>query len=44
LNVKSAFLNDFIEEELYIEQPSGFVDHKHPNFIFKFDKALCELK
>jgi len=40
---KSAFLNGFIEEE-YVEQPPGFVDPTHPDFIFKLDKALYDLK
>ena len=42
--VKSTFLNGFIEEEVYIEQPPGFVDHIHPNFVFKLDKTLYGLK
>ena len=42
--IKSAFLNDFIEEEVYVEQPPGFVDPTHPNFVFKLDKALYGLK
>ena len=44
MDVKSAFLNGFIEEEVYVEQPPGFVDHIHLNFVFKLDKALYGLK
>ena len=44
MDVKSAFLNGFIEEEVYVEQPPGFVDFIHLNFIFKLDKALYGLK
>jgi len=44
MDVKSAFLNRFIEEEMYVEQPPGFVDHTHPDFVFKLDKALYGLK
>jgi len=44
MDVKSAFLNGFIEEELYVEQPPGFVDSTHPDFVFKLDKALYGLK
>ena len=44
MDVKSTFLNGFIEAEVYVEQPPGFVDHIHPNFIFKLDKALYGLK
>ena len=44
MDVKSAFLNAFIEEEVYVEQPPGFVDPTHLNFIFKLDKVLYGLK
>ena len=44
MDVKSTFLIDFIEEEVYVEQPPGFVDPTHPNFVFKLDKALYGLK
>ena len=44
MDVKSAFLNGFIEEEVYVEQPPGFEDHAFPNHIFKLTKALYGLK
>ena len=44
MDVQSAFLNGFINEEVYVEQPPSFVDHVHPNFVFKLDKALYGLK
>ena len=44
MDVKSAFLNGIIEEKEYVEQPPGFVDHTHLNFIFKLNKALYGLK
>ena len=44
MDAKSAFLIGFIDEEVYVEQPPGFVDHVHPNFVFKLDKALYGLK
>ena len=44
MDVKSSLLNGFIEEEVYVEQPLGFVEHTHPNFVFKFEKALYGLK
>ena len=44
MDVKSAFLNGFIEEEVYVKQPPRFVDPTHPEFVFKLDKALYGLK
>ena len=44
MDVKSAFLNDFIEEEVYIEQPPGFKNFDFPNHVFKLSKALYGLK
>ena len=44
MDVKSAFLNGFIDEKVYVEQPPGFVDHIHPNFVFRLDKTLYGLK
>ena len=31
MDVKSAFHNGYIKEEVYVEQPPGFEDPKHPN-------------
>jgi len=42
--IKSTFLNDFIEEEVYVEQTPGFVDPTNPDFIFKLKKVLYCLK
>ncbi|GMI79777.1 hypothetical protein HRI_001647000 [Hibiscus trionum] len=44
MDVKSAFLNGFINEEVYVEQPPGFEDSKFPNHVFKLTKALYGLK
>ena len=44
MNVKSVFLNDFVKEEVYVEQPPGFVDPAHPDFIFRLEKVLYGLK
>ena len=44
MDVKSAFLNGFIDEEVYVCQPPGFEDHKHPDYVFKLKKALYSLK
>ena len=37
---KNAFLNGFIMEEVYIEQPLGFASFNLPNHVFKLKKAL----
>jgi len=43
MDVKSAFLNGRIEEEVYVDQPPGFVDHEHPDYVYKLTKALYGL-
>ncbi|KAL8145757.1 hypothetical protein AgCh_003779 [Apium graveolens] len=44
MDIKSAFLNGELEEEVYVEQPPGFVDSKFPNHVYRLDKALYGLK
>jgi len=44
MDVKSAFLNGLISEEVYVEQPPGFESHEFPNHVFKLTKALYGLK
>ena len=44
MDVKSAFLNGFLNEEVYVSQPPGFEDHLNPNHVFKLIKALFGLK
>nr|GEZ89132.1 retrovirus-related Pol polyprotein from transposon TNT 1-94 [Tanacetum cinerariifolium] len=43
MDVKSAFLNGTIDEEVYVTQPPGFVDTKFPNKVYKVVKALYGL-
>ncbi|GJR70935.1 putative ribonuclease H-like domain-containing protein [Tanacetum coccineum] len=43
MDVKSAFLYGIIDEEVYVSQPPGFVDPKHPNKVYKVVKALYGL-
>nr|GEX20175.1 retrovirus-related Pol polyprotein from transposon TNT 1-94 [Tanacetum cinerariifolium] len=44
MDVKSAFLNGFINEEVYVAQPSGFIDFQKPNYVYKLKKVLYGLK
>ena len=44
MDVKIAFLNGFIQEEVYVEQPLGFEDFEKPNHVYKLQKALYGLK
>ncbi|MCR2847933.1 hypothetical protein KN825_15245, partial [Weizmannia coagulans] len=44
MDVKSAFLNGIINEEVYVEQPPGFESFNFPNHVFKLKKALYGLK
>jgi hypothetical protein len=40
MDVKSAFLNGDLEEEVYVAQPPGFVADGHEHGIYKLHKAL----
>ena len=44
LDVKSAFLNGPLDEEVYVTQPHGFVIQKEANKVYKLHKALYGLK
>ena len=44
MNIKSAFLNGILEEEVYIEQPKDFVDPIKKDMVCKLHKALYDLK
>jgi hypothetical protein len=44
MDVKSAFLNRYINELVYVEQPPGFEDEKKSNHVYKLRKALYGLK
>ena len=43
MDIKSAFLNGYIDEEVYVEQPPGFEDDKKPDHVYKL-KALYGFK
>jgi hypothetical protein len=44
MDVKSAFLNGVIQEEVYVRQLLGFEKPKYPNRVYKLSKALYRLK
>jgi hypothetical protein len=44
MDVKSAFLNGPIKEEVYVEQALGFEDSEYPSHVYKLSKALYGLK
>ncbi|KAH9657669.1 CCHC-type domain-containing protein [Citrus sinensis] len=44
MDVKSAFLNGYIMEEVYVKQPAGFENEKFPDHVYKLSKALYGLK
>jgi hypothetical protein len=43
MDVKSAFLNGPIKEEVYVEQPPGFEDQEYSNYVYKLHKVLYGL-
>jgi hypothetical protein len=44
VDVKSAFLNDVIQEEVYVSQPPSFENPRYPDRVYKLSKALYRLK
>ncbi|GJR23690.1 retrovirus-related pol polyprotein from transposon TNT 1-94 [Tanacetum coccineum] len=44
MDVKTAFLNGPLKEEVYVSQPKGFIDLEFPNHVYRLKKALCGLK
>nr|GEW01463.1 retrovirus-related Pol polyprotein from transposon TNT 1-94 [Tanacetum cinerariifolium] len=44
MDVKTAFLNGKLKEEVYVSRPEGFVDHDNPLHVYKLKKALYGLK
>jgi hypothetical protein len=44
MDMKSAFLNGLIKEEVYMKQPPGFEDDMYPDHVYKLSKALYGLK
>ena len=44
LDVKSAFLNGVLHEEIYVEQPEGFLKNEEKDKVYLLKKALYGLK
>ncbi|GJZ18425.1 retrovirus-related pol polyprotein from transposon TNT 1-94 [Tanacetum coccineum] len=44
MDVKTAFLNGELREEVYVSQPKGFVDQDNPTHVYRLKKALYGLK
>ncbi|GJR19146.1 retrovirus-related pol polyprotein from transposon TNT 1-94 [Tanacetum coccineum] len=44
MDVKTAFLNGPLKEEVYVNQPDGFIDPHHPDKVYRLKKALYGLK
>ncbi|GJW04856.1 retrovirus-related pol polyprotein from transposon TNT 1-94 [Tanacetum coccineum] len=44
MDVKTAFLNSSLKEEVFVHQPDGFVDPDFPNHVYHLKKALYGLK
>lgn len=44
MDVKTSFLNRYINEEVYVSQPPIFKNYEHPNYVYKLKRALYGLK
>ena len=44
MDIKTAFLNGTLKEEVYVTQPEGFVDKEHPDYVYRLKKAIYGLK
>ena len=44
MDVKSTFMNEILEEVVYLEQTKGFADKNNKNMVCRLHKALYGLK
>ena len=44
MDIKSALLNGYLNEEVYVVQPTGFEDHHHLDYVYKLKKVMYGLK
>ena len=44
MDAKNVFLHGELQEEFYVEQPHGYVDESHPDYVCRLCKALYGLK
>ncbi|KAL0423547.1 UNVERIFIED_CONTAM: Retrovirus-related Pol polyprotein from transposon TNT 1-94 [Sesamum radiatum] len=44
MDVKTSFLNDFVEEEIYMDQPKGFTIVGEEQKVCHFQRSICGLK
>ncbi|GKD72927.1 retrotransposon protein, putative, ty1-copia subclass [Tanacetum coccineum] len=44
MDVKIAFLNGYLDEDIYMVQPEGFVDPKYPRKVCKLQRSIYDLK
>nr|GEW85619.1 retrotransposon protein, putative, Ty1-copia subclass [Tanacetum cinerariifolium] len=44
MDVKTAFLNSYLDEDIYMVQPEGFIDPKHPRKVCKLQRFIYGLK
>ncbi|KAG3103454.1 Retrovirus-related Pol polyprotein from transposon TNT 1-94 [Phytophthora idaei] len=44
MDVKTAFLNGVLDEDIYMAQPDGYVDEDHPDYVCKLKRSLYGLK
>ena len=44
MDAKCAFLNGYLNEEVFVEQPKGFEDPHFPDYVLRLKKALYGLK